>query len=813
MTSIQSLGVGSGLLTSELVDDIIAAEREATDLRLDAEKAEFEARISSYGSIKSTLATLRTSADELSRSSSLLSNATTTTDETVVTAAAQPGASPGVHTVEVQTLARNHTLASIRFDDMDTVVGDGTLTVRFGTTTFNAGSYDTFTVNPEVAGGAVTIDGSNSTVEGIRDAVNEADIGVRASIVNDGVGYVLVFTSERSGEAHSMEITVTEGGTPGLSALAFNAAASTPDVNMTQAVAADDARMLVDGILVQRDSNVFDEVVQGVTFNALSTNPGEPATITISQDTEDIVARVESFVTAFNEAKALTDSLTAFDEDAGSGALLMGDPILRNLRSQMRRLLINAVPGVGSVNVRSLVDLGISTDQNADYALRFDPAKLEAALAASPEDVVALLADQARASDDLVRFQGFQPDTAAGTYDVVITQVATRGLLEGATTPGLDSGITIDDDNDELRLTVDGVASGGISLTQGVYADADSLAQMMTAVINAAAPLASAGVAVDVSYDDANQRLEITSRSFGSASQVDVTLVDTNTTAELGLGVVSGEGTAGVDVAGSINGLTGTGSGQFLSIPTGPPPATSGSYTGAAVTSFDTPPLTLDASNNSFALSVDGVGSGSIVLTPGSYADGASLAAEMQARINEDPALDAAGKSVTVEWDVANQRLRIISGSTSNGSRVDVLSIVPGAEPALGLTVGSGVAGTPAGRVPDPAGGAQIQVLGGETGARGQLTLVRGVMNQFDQYLDGVLNFGGTLDTKLDVLEARIADLDTEAAEFDDRMDRLEERLRTQFASADALISQLNSTASFLDRQLAGLPGYVQRDE
>jgi flagellar capping protein FliD len=36
----------------------------------------------------------------------------------------------------------------------------------------------------------------------------------------------------------------------------------------------------------------------------------------------------------------------------------------------------------------------------------------------------------------------------------------------------------------------------------------------------------------------------------------------------------------------------------------------------------------------------------------------------------------------------------------------------------------------------------------------------------------------------------------------------LEERLRIQFATADALISQLNSTSNFLDTQLKALTSF-----
>ena len=69
MASIQSLGIGSGLLTSDLVDDIINAEREATDLRLEAQRAEIDARISSFASIQSSVDQLRQATSNLSGTS------------------------------------------------------------------------------------------------------------------------------------------------------------------------------------------------------------------------------------------------------------------------------------------------------------------------------------------------------------------------------------------------------------------------------------------------------------------------------------------------------------------------------------------------------------------------------------------------------------------------------------------------------------------------------------------------------------------------------------------------------------------------
>jgi len=807
MPSIQSLGIGSGLLTSELVEDIIAAEREATDLRIGAEKAEVQARISSFGSIQSTLESVRSAADSLGDSRTLLSNVVSSSNAAAVTASADATANPGVHSVEVISLARAHTLRTARYDEVDSVVGDGTLSFSFGTTTFSGADYDTFTPDPERVSAEVTIDGSNNTLGGVRDAINEADIGVVASIVNDGEGYILVFTSEDSGEDASMEITVTEGAVSGLSALSFNATANTPGVNMTQSVAADDARMTIDGILVRREDNSFDEVVPGVTFNALSLNVGAPATITIAQDAGNITERVQAFVDSYNSAKSLLDQLTDFDEDTEVGALLMGDATLRGVRTQMRRFLANVVAGVESTGLRSLVDLGITSNQNADFMLQLDVATLQSALASNPRDVAALLADQARASDDLIRFTRFQPASQQGDYEVNIERMASQGVALGAATVGLASPIVIDADNDELTFQVDGVSSQAVTLTQGSYADGAALAQELSNQINADANLSAAGRQVNVVYNDTEQRLEITSTTFGSSSQVGISSVDTGSEASYGLVVDTGESSRGVDVAGTINGITGSGVGQFLSVPSGPVPATSGRYIGSALSGFETP-LTLDADNNSFAVSIDGIRSGTITLGEGAYSSGADLASEMQIQINADPAIASTGKAVTVAFDTTTNRLSIVSDSTSNGSTVAIVDVAAAAVDVLGLSVGQGEPGVPAGKVSDPASGIQIQVLGGEIGNRGTLTLVRGIMNQFDRYLDSVLNLGGTLDTKLTTLEARMADLDEEAESFDDRMDALEDRLRIQFAAADALISQLNSTSNFLEQQLSNLPGF-----
>lgn len=805
MASIQSLGVGSGLLTSELVEDIIAAERQATDLRLDARRAEFEARISSFGALRSRLDSLRSAISPLSTSDGLNPATATSTDPTTVSASVTSAAVPGVHTVEVSSLARAHGLSSVRFDAVDDVVGDGTLDIRFGTTTFSGADYDTFTENESRAAVSIEIDSESNTLAGIRDTINEADLGVTAQIVNDGQGFVLMLSSDQTGEAHSLEISVTEGTTAGLSALAFNAGAAVAGTNLTQTVAADDASLTVDGIAITRETNTVDEVIEGVTFSVGGLNPGTPALINVTRDTSAVRDSLEQFVTTFNELKALADELTAFDPDEGTGALLLGDALVRNVQTQLRRVLTASVTNADLTLPSSLVDIGIRSDQFQGFSLVFDSAKFDSAFSTNPDAVSALLSESTSASDSFVKFISQQAGTRPGDYAVVVDVMASEGSVEGASVAGLAGTTVIDASNDSLSVSIDGTSSGEILLTPGSYTGA-ALAAEIALQINADDALQTAGAEVEVSFDASSNLLTINSTSIGADSIVAIDAVDTNSLADFGLTVDDGEAGRGTDVAGTINGVTANGNGQFLSLPYGPQAATSGFVTGSAISGFDSPPLVIDGDNSSFGVAVDGVTSGAISLTEQSYSSGAELATEIESQINADVTLNSTGAEVDVTFNTANSSFTVSSRATGASSSVQFTSLSTNFEADLGLSVAAGTKGKNATSKVDDAAGLQVQILGGGTGPRGTVTLTAGVMQQLDEFLDSALNFDGSINNKLGILENQIDDLDAEASQFDTRMSAVEARLRAQFATADALISTLNNTGSFLDQQLKALP-------
>ena len=810
MPSIQSLGVGSGLLTSELVEDIIKAERKAVDLRLDTRKAEVEAKISSYAAIRSAVSQVSTSVAALSSANTLLVNTVASSAPNSVTATATAAAALGAHTIDITSLARKQTLASARFASIDSVVGDGVLNIRFGTTSVDQnGVYQSFSENSNRAALSITIPPERKTLAGIRDAINESGRGISASIVQDGQGFVLVLAADAAGTNNSMEISVSEGVTSGLSALSYKLGAATPGVHLSQTVKGQDALLTVDGVSISRQTNTISDVIPGVTFNLLSATIST-ASLSVSRDDSEINKRVQNFVTGFNDLKALMDELTKFDEKEKTGALLISDATLRGLRTQMRRVLGGGIVGLDNNNIRALVDIGIRTDQNAGYALTFDSNRFSSALNSDAKGVRDLLTDSSKSSDPQIKVTSFQRSTTAGNYAVSINRLASQGTLSGVSTPGLDNPVTIDANSNNLSLKIDGIATN-IELTSGVYADGQALAIEIQKQINATPALKNAGLGVTASYSSVSDRISLVSNSFGSRSQVSVTSVDVETSAKMGLVVADGEASKGSDVAGNINGVSGVGSGQFLSSPLGPVTAAPGIYRGALSSGLGAPPIVLDGSNNQFALSVDGTSSSTITLSAGTYATTQALIAEIQSRIDADSLLAAAGVSVVVGFDTASNAIELTSQSKGARSRVDVVSVSSGVPSTLGLTVGVGTPGKNASNSPDPSGGIQLQVLGGSLGARGSVTLVRGVMSQFNRYLSESLSFTGSIQNRVSKLEGELGDIDDEGKDFEKRMQLLESRLRTQFASADALIFKLNSTSSFLDSQLKNLPGYSNK--
>jgi len=557
MAGITSTGLGSGLDVNGIVTKLVAAERTPASNRLDQQEATLQAKISALGTIKGALSDFRSAVDALQNASSFSTLQASSSDSTVVTASATSNSDVANYQLTVKQLAQSHGLASKAYTSATDAVGTGTITIKFGTTAYAPGNPTApsgFTQNADKGALTLTVDSSNNTLTGLRDAINKANAGVKASIINDGTGFRLVLNSADSGAKNGMEITVSDAGNTGLSAFAFNATSA----QMTQTVAAQDAIVNINGLDVTSATNTVSSALNGVTLNLLKAQPGTAVGLNVTQNNGDITKAIQGMVDKFNAMVDTVAKVASYDAKTKTAGALSGDFTVRGAMSQIRALISQPVSGLTG-SIRSLIDIGIKTQADGKLALDMD--KLNKVLASNKDDVIALFAPVGLPSDSGVSYVDSTKETQPGTYALNVSAAATHGLLNGAANP---ASLVVNGSNDTLQLKVDGVASGTITLTQGAGYNTTTLAAELQSRINGDSALKAAGVGVAVSYDSANQRFVVQSQTYGSASKVEITQVGAVGSGATVGGLGVGNGTDGQDAQATIGGAAATTSGRQL---------------------------------------------------------------------------------------------------------------------------------------------------------------------------------------------------------------------------------------------------------
>ena len=441
-------------------------------------------------------------------------------------------------------------LGSVSLSSSTAATIGGSNPTAAGFTAGTTGNSQSFAANSTSAGGSVTIDSTDNSLQGIATAINKANIGVSASIINDGSGtpYRLVLSSNSTGADSSMKISVS--GDSALSNLLSEDPAGTQ--NLTQSVAAQNTNLTVNGIAISSPNNTVSEAIQGVTLNVSQTGS---TSITVAQNTTTLQSAVSSFVTAYNTLNSTLNAATAYNSTTKTGAILLGDPGLLTVQTGLRQVLSGAISGL-NLNMNSLAQLGITfngTGGQSDGSISLNTATLQSALASNPNGVAAVFGALGSSSDTTVNYKSATSSTQPGTYDVVVTQMAAAGYEVGSAAPGttITTGV-----NDSLTANIDGLSTT-VTIPPGTYT-ADSLASEVQDLINNAPTISAGGSGVKVTVGSSGA-LTVTSNRLSSASQVSLT-----GTAESTVLGNSPTSTQGLDVAGTIGGTAATGSGQVL---------------------------------------------------------------------------------------------------------------------------------------------------------------------------------------------------------------------------------------------------------
>lgn len=357
MSAISFGGLSTGLDTGTIVAKLVALRRQPI-VQLEARKELLERQRTALSDLKSKLVAIQTAAKKLDTTQEFASLNAVSSNEDIVRATAGGDATEGSYEIVVNTVAKAQKDLSQGFASQVAEVGTGTVTITVG------GVETQF-----------TLEAGASSLTHLRDAINDAGAGVRATLLNDGTGttpYRLVLTAETTGTdaAFSVDFSGLSGGTAPV---------------MTNLTAASNASLTIDGVPITSQTNTLSETIGGLSLTLQKAAPEETITLAVTVDGDGIADKLQELVDAYN------DFMSYVGAQKLEGATLRGHGLVRSLSSRVATLVSSAL-GTGTGAYRLMAQIGVS--QTDDNLLAFDRAKFDEALAADYGAVRDLLVER-----------------------------------------------------------------------------------------------------------------------------------------------------------------------------------------------------------------------------------------------------------------------------------------------------------------------------------------------------------------------------------------------------------------------------------
>ncbi|MCR2832792.1 flagellar filament capping protein FliD [Parerythrobacter lacustris] len=371
---VGALGGGSGVDMVKLAEDLAKARFLSPLAQLEDRSEQLEARISGASTLRNLLGQLASALGDRIRTGDL-APAASLTNPTVAQASVLAGSSGrGSFSLEVTTLASAQILAGNSYSAATDLVGEGQLTLRFGT----------------IDGGGFTADGvaaplvidvsATDTLADVADRIRTSGSGLNAYVANTGSGAKLVIKGEE-GAAKAFVVEAAgasaSGGTPAAGNIDFLAWTPLTDTGQLRASAAD-AAFLFDGVAMTSAGNKVTGLPGGLVLTLTGTNAGAPAQIAFADRSTRIASAMGDFVAALNEIANALEELAA-----PQGGELGNDPGARALKRALASLTTQVVmPGAAPGEPSTLADLGVVRTREGKF--RLDGERLNKTLADNP---------------------------------------------------------------------------------------------------------------------------------------------------------------------------------------------------------------------------------------------------------------------------------------------------------------------------------------------------------------------------------------------------------------------------------------------
>ncbi len=332
---------GQGIDVSSTVSQMVA-QLQATETPYKTQLTALQSQDTVISNLGSLLSTLSSDVSALTDPVGVLSGKLGSSSDTNTLAllSASTTATAGSHTVTVQQLAQTSTEASSAVGAND---------ILSGSFSFHIGNGSSQTVS---------VDPANNTLAGLAATINQAGLGISASVVTDSSGSRLSLISQTSGAAG--QITIDSS--------ALTDTTTGNNVSLIAGQAGQDAQFTVDGIQTTSASNTITDAIPGVTMQLLGTSTSaNPVQVQIDNDTSSVTTALSTMVKDYN---AVVSALTAQEgkDASGNAEPLYGSPLI----SQLQQMLSSALNTPSGTSLTSMTQIGLSLNSNGTLSLDTD---------------------------------------------------------------------------------------------------------------------------------------------------------------------------------------------------------------------------------------------------------------------------------------------------------------------------------------------------------------------------------------------------------------------------------------------------------
>ncbi|MGA0952702.1 MAG: flagellar filament capping protein FliD [Candidatus Puniceispirillaceae bacterium] len=392
---LSALNAGSGLNVTQIVDALVDAERVPKQQKIDDAKETATVKISALGSLKNELSVFQTNTSALDGQIGLALSSSTSNVSLSRTDSSL--ASEFSHTINVSSIAKGQVL---NFDNGGSGFSSTTADIGIDSLTIDLGTW--------AAGPAFTSNGTSSSLSlttgatsltDVRDAINNAAIGVTASIIEVSTGSYSLMVKSPEGAENAMRITTS------LSGAAVDVMKYDPENTgsfadtATQVVSASDAAFTIDGIAVTRSSNTITDLFSGITLeldNVSASDMGTDQVISSRYSETDALATLETVVSEINYLLSFLKEQSKPGTNGEDGGPLHGDHFIRYTENKIKNLTSTAIAGYDDEEIY-LSSFGVVTE--LDGTLSIDETRFREYFDSNPEHFAAVTTSMIRTGD------------------------------------------------------------------------------------------------------------------------------------------------------------------------------------------------------------------------------------------------------------------------------------------------------------------------------------------------------------------------------------------------------------------------------